>query len=126
MLDPGSKGQYGDYIANNRVEGLPNVPNLKDTIIEEDLHTSIASDCQSYESDMSTGNASQKNVKYKFTDTGSDYIDFTEKNLSKFTIGNGMISKELLCMKFITDNPVSAAFLKREKGRLPYSVFKAT
>lgn len=29
-------------------------------------------------------------------------------------------------MRFITENPVSNAFLKREKGRLPYSVFKAT
>ena len=28
--------------------------------------------------------------------------------------------------QFILDNPVSAAFLKREKGKLPYSVFKAT
>lgn len=28
--------------------------------------------------------------------------------------------------KFILENPVSSAFLKREKGRLPYSVFKAT
>ena len=28
--------------------------------------------------------------------------------------------------KFITDNPVSAAFLRREKGKLPYSVFKST
>ena len=28
--------------------------------------------------------------------------------------------------KFIFENPVSSAFLKREKGRLPYSVFKAT
>jgi hypothetical protein len=27
---------------------------------------------------------------------------------------------------FINNNPVSAAFLKREKGRLPYSVFKAS
>lgn len=27
---------------------------------------------------------------------------------------------------FIIDNPVSAAFLKREKGKLPYSVFKPT
>jgi hypothetical protein len=37
-----------------------------------------------------------------------------------------MISSELKCIKFISDNPVSAAFLKREKGRLPYSVFKST
>lgn len=28
--------------------------------------------------------------------------------------------------KFIFENPVSSAFLKKEKGRLPYSVFKAT
>ena len=28
--------------------------------------------------------------------------------------------------KFIYENPVSQAFLKREKGRLPYSVFKPT
>jgi len=28
--------------------------------------------------------------------------------------------------QFIIENPVSAAFLRREKGRLPYSVFKAT
>jgi len=28
--------------------------------------------------------------------------------------------------RFIIANPVSAAFLRREKGRLPYSVFKAT
>ena len=28
--------------------------------------------------------------------------------------------------KFIIENPVSSAFLKREKGRLPYSVFKPT
>ena len=28
--------------------------------------------------------------------------------------------------QFILKNPVSAAFLRREKGRLPYSVFKAT
>jgi hypothetical protein len=27
---------------------------------------------------------------------------------------------------FILENPVSAAFLKREKGKLPYSVFKPT
>jgi len=27
---------------------------------------------------------------------------------------------------FIADNPVSAAFLRREKGKLPYSVFKST
>ena len=27
---------------------------------------------------------------------------------------------------FIIDNPVSAAFLKREKGKLRYSVFKPT
>lgn len=40
---------------------------------------------------------------------------------------------ELICgyiedkvKKFIIDNPVSSAFLRREKGRLPYSVFKAT
>lgn len=28
--------------------------------------------------------------------------------------------------QFLLDNPVSAAFLKREKGKLPYSVFKAS
>ena len=28
--------------------------------------------------------------------------------------------------RFIEENPVSQAFLKREKGRLPYSVFKPT
>lgn len=28
--------------------------------------------------------------------------------------------------KFIVDNPVSSAFLRREKGKLPYSVFKST
>ena len=28
--------------------------------------------------------------------------------------------------RFIVANPVSAAFLRREKGRLPYSVFKAS
>jgi len=34
------------------------------------------------------------------------------------------MSSELKCVSFVTANPVSAAFLKREKGRLPYSVFK--
>jgi len=28
--------------------------------------------------------------------------------------------------KFILDNPISSAFLRREKGKLPYSVFKST
>ena len=28
--------------------------------------------------------------------------------------------------QFMEENPVSQAFLKREKGRLPYSVFKPT
>ena len=91
----------------------------------QSLHTSNMSACQSYDSeDNSTSN--YKNSKYVFTDTGADYVPFSLKNLSQFTIGNGQISSDLKCMKFITDNPVSNAFLKREKGRLPYSVFKAT
>ena len=36
------------------------------------------------------------------------------------------MKKDTLVKNFIIENPVSAAFLKREKGKLPYSVFKAT
>lgn len=50
----------------------------------------------------------------------------TTQNLANHVKGNHYLSSDLKCMKFITDNPVSNAFLKREKGRLPYSVFKAT
>jgi len=67
-----------------------------------------------------------RNSKYKFIDNGDNYTPFTLKALSHFTMGNGMIVSDLKCINFITENPVSAAFLKREKGRLPYSVFKAT
>lgn len=37
-----------------------------------------------------------------------------------------MLSSQHKCFNFILDYPVSNSFLKREKGKLPYSVFKAT
>jgi hypothetical protein len=59
-------------------------------------------------------------------DNGRNYTMLTSDVLLSFSLANGMISSDLKCMRFITDYPVSSSFLKREKGRLPYSVFKAT
>ena len=42
-------------------------------------------------------------------------------------IGSDKLAADLeKVQNFIADNPVSAAFLRREKGKLPYSVFKST
>ena len=51
--------------------------------------------------------------------------------LSKEALRNfeHQLEQEIVDMKvsrFLEANPVSQAFLRREKGRLPYSVFKAT
>jgi tubulin polyglutamylase TTLL4 len=125
MIDAGPRGEYADN-ENYKVRNLPDVPGLQDTIIDEGLHTSNASVCFSYDSGDYNSQSSQRNAKYKYSDSGPGYVQFTVRALSSFAVGNGMISSELKCVKFITDNPVSSAFLKREKGRLPYSVFKAT
>lgn len=54
----------------------------------------------------------------------------SEKNINKFDERQMEKEKNMdadhKVKKFILQNPVSSAFLKREKGRLPYSVFKAT
>jgi hypothetical protein len=82
------------------------------------------SDCHSYLSDEGQDKKKERGVVFVSKD--KNYVQLTEKTIATFSIGNGILSSDLRCIKFITANPVSNAFLKREKGKLPYSVFKAT
>lgn len=57
--------------------------------------------------------------------------ELSEVNMRKYgkqldRVESKNADKNMKVKQFIINNPVSAAFLKREKGRLPYSVFKAT
>lgn len=88
MLDA---GQNPDPSAP-KFQGLPHTAQIQDIIIEEGLHTSIASDCQSYDSGDYSSNSAQRNAKYRYTDNEPGYVPFTEQTLAKFTIGNGQIS----------------------------------
>jgi len=99
---------------------------MKKLHTQEDYDEAICSDlseCQSVFMKQKTDS------KYAFKDDDSedDYNRPTSDNLGRHDIGDGqLINPMLKVAEFITNNPVSASFLKREKGKLPYSVFKAT
>ena len=51
---------------------------------------------------------------------------FSSKELDEFAQNCESLVVDVKVTKFLEANPLSKAFLKREKGRLPYSVFKPT
>jgi hypothetical protein len=97
---------------------------LDDVTVNQD-ELSVLSDCDSHY-DIRASSKKFKSVATNEGDDGLEYLQPTELVVQALNQKTQMMSSDMKCVKFITENPVSAAFLKREKGRLPYSVFKAS
>ena len=69
-----------------------------------------------------------KGIKHQYQDKDKNKkSDLTLRNLEKHNVqflkDVSALERNFKVKQFNIENPVSAAFLRREKGRLPYSVF---
>jgi tubulin polyglutamylase TTLL4 len=56
----------------------------------------------------------------------ADKLELFEKEWRRSQRQGQQLLSDVRVTHFLIENPVSASFLRREKGKLPYSVFKAS